>query len=81
MEFEQFKKEITRPDLTDQDVEALFAYGQNEAEHVDPEDWEVFLEEINEGEWEVNPPEIDLDDDSDVEEIQVADGRRLVRIV
>lgn len=80
MKLEQFKKKIIRPDLTDQDKEALFKYGKNEAEYVDSEEWEMFLDEINEGEWEVNPPDPDPDDDSDVEVIQVTEGRHLVRI-
>ncbi|NTW15372.1 MAG: hypothetical protein HGA38_03305 [Candidatus Moranbacteria bacterium] len=80
MKLEQFKKKITRPDLTDQDIEALFNYGKNEADFVDSEDWKMFLEEINEGEWEVNPPDFDLDDDSDIESVQVSEDRWLIRI-
>jgi hypothetical protein len=80
MKLEQFKNKITRPDFTDQDKEALFLYGKDEAGYVDSEEWEVFLEEINEEEWEVNPLDLDPDDDSDVEVVEVTEGRRLVRI-
>lgn len=80
MELEQFKEKITRPDLTDQDKEALFHYGKDEAGYLGYEEWEVFLEEINGEEWEVNPPDLDPDDDSDVEVVEVTEGRRLVRI-
>ena len=80
MKLEQFKNKITRPDFTDHDKEALFLYGKDEAGYVDSEEWEVFLEEINEEEWEVNPLDLDPDDDSDVEVVEVTEGRRLVRI-
>ncbi|HWQ59686.1 MAG TPA: hypothetical protein VN420_00870 [Candidatus Fimivivens sp.] len=80
MKLEQFKRKITRTDLTDQDREALFNYGKNKAEHVDSEDWYMFLEEINEGEWEVNPPDLGPDDDSDIESVQVSEDRWLIRI-
>ena len=81
MKLEQFRKKITHPDLTDQDIDALFRY-KAEEEGVDQEEWEVFLEEINEGEWEIvmSLDELDDDDDSDIESVQVSEGRWLIRI-
>ncbi|NTW29775.1 MAG: hypothetical protein HGA33_00680 [Candidatus Moranbacteria bacterium] len=77
MHLEQFKKGITNPEFTDQDKEVLFAYGQNEVGYENDDEWEMFVGEIN-TEWEVNP-ELDPDDDSDVEFVEVSKDRRLVR--
>ncbi|NTW75314.1 MAG: hypothetical protein HGB34_00190 [Candidatus Moranbacteria bacterium] len=81
MKIEQFRKKITHPDLTDQDINALFRY-KAEEEGVDQEEWEVFLMDINEREWEivVSLDELDDDDDSDIESVQVSEGRWLIRI-